>query len=133
MGLDASSDARTRETREKNTSHRSVESLGGWSRRRRRSRCVKASRWRKVVSEREDADDARVAMQRLQEEDDSGTSQSGWQTDVVCDLYAAVLGADLSLRDTFAIFDADGSGSISAKELGGLLQMLVPNPSPGIV
>ena len=46
----------------------------------------------------------------VQEEDDSGTSQSGWQTDVVCDLYAAVLGADLSLRDTFAIFDRDGDG-----------------------
>ena len=41
--------------------------------------------------------------------------------------------APLSVVDTFCIFDADGSGSIDAKELEGLVQMLVPNPTPGLV
>jgi len=35
--------------------------------------------------------------------------------------------------DTFAIFDEDGSGSISVKELKGLVEMLVPNPLPTLV
>jgi len=35
--------------------------------------------------------------------------------------------------DTFAIFDQDGSGTIDAKELEGLVKMLVPNPSPTII
>ena len=38
-----------------------------------------------------------------------------------------------AIVDTFAIFDEDGSGTISAKELEGLVQMLVPNPHPGLV
>jgi len=62
----------------------------------------------------------------VQEEGDSGTSQSGWQTDVVCDLYAAVLGADLSLRDTFAIFDRDGDGR------GSTPAALFPDASLGL-
>jgi calmodulin len=40
---------------------------------------------------------------------------------------------DETVVDTFAIFDQDGSGTISSKELEGLVQMLVPNPSPTIV
>ena len=40
---------------------------------------------------------------------------------------------DERMVDTFAIFDEDGSGTISAKELEGLVQMLVPNPHPGLV
>ena len=40
---------------------------------------------------------------------------------------------DEKVVDTFAIFDQDGSGSIDAKELEGLVQMLVPNPAPTIV
>jgi len=41
--------------------------------------------------------------------------------------------SDEHMVDTFAIFDADGSGSISSTELEGLVKMLVPNPSPHIV
>ena len=66
----------------------------------------------------------------VQEEDDSGTSQSGWQTDVVCDLYAAVLGADLSLRDTFAIFDRDGDGRGNPSSS---LKALFPDASRGLI
>ena len=40
---------------------------------------------------------------------------------------------DERMVDTFAIFDADGSGTISSEELGGLVQMLVPNPHPLMV
>lgn len=40
---------------------------------------------------------------------------------------------DETVVDTFAIFDQDGSGTISSKELEGLVQMLVPNPSPTII
>jgi len=35
--------------------------------------------------------------------------------------------------ETFSIFDVDGSGSIEAKELRPLVQMVVPNPNPKIV
>jgi len=40
---------------------------------------------------------------------------------------------DERIIDTFAIFDADGSGAIDSKELGGLIQMIVPNPHPQMV
>ena len=40
---------------------------------------------------------------------------------------------DPRMVDTFALFDADASGTIDAKELEGLVQMLVPNPHPALV
>jgi centrin-1 len=40
---------------------------------------------------------------------------------------------DETVVDTFAIFDADGSGTIDAKELEALVSMLVPNPHPTLV
>jgi len=40
---------------------------------------------------------------------------------------------DETIVDTFSIFDEDGSGTISAKELEGLVQMVYPNPNPLLV
>jgi hypothetical protein len=36
-------------------------------------------------------------------------SHSGWQADVVKELYEAVLRSDLSVRETFAFFDHNGT------------------------
>ena len=40
---------------------------------------------------------------------------------------------DERIVETFSIFDADASGTISAQELEGLIQMLMPNPLPTLV
>ena len=40
---------------------------------------------------------------------------------------------DERIVDTFALFDSDASGSISSKELDGLISMIIPNPRPTVV
>ena len=46
-----------------------------------------------------------------------GTSRhSGWQAEVVRQLYEAVLREDLSLRETLAFFDKDGNGRVSFED-----------------
>jgi diadenosine tetraphosphatase ApaH/serine/threonine PP2A family protein phosphatase len=43
-------------------------------------------------------------------------TQSGWQTEVVKELYEAVLRSDLSLTETIAFFDHDGDGRVTFEE-----------------
>jgi protein phosphatase len=66
--------------------------------------------------------DRYILVQQADEAVEPADAHSGWQAEVVRELYEAVLRADLSLRNTLALFDSDGDGTVSTSEFAAVCE-----------